>query len=303
MAQKFSNLFRNSRVVWERFWFCSESLLPVRTFRLVFGLLLFSYFLSRTPDLEIFYSDRGILPRAAIPEMMGPLNGVYSLLNFFTSTTMLWVFHSGLLLSLLSMAFGFLPRFSAFIASILHISFMHRNFTVSYGVDAIATYFLVYLSLADGSPRKTHLGSFLSSIAFRFCQIQVCIIYAYSGWMKLAGPKWWRGEAVWDVLINHQLARWDFSWVASFPVIITLLTYATIAWEVYFPILVWIKPLKRLTLLGGVLLHLGIGVALNIPYFAAVMISTYILFLDEVDIQQGYRNLLGLVRQKLKVFS
>ncbi|MEO5970552.1 MAG: hypothetical protein ABIQ95_11545, partial [Bdellovibrionia bacterium] len=85
-----------------------------------------------------------------------------------------------------------------------------------------------------------------------------------------------------------------FSWIGAFPVLIALSTYATMIWEVYFPILVWLKPLRRFTLWGGVMLHLGIGVALNIPYFAAVMISTYILFLDSEEIDR-------LTLKKIKV--
>ena len=262
---------------WSRFWFSSSSSQQIRVFRAVFGIILFAYLASRTLDLELFYSERGILPLAAIPEIIGNVTA-YSLLGYFTSKAMLWIFHITLLISLLTMAFGVFPKISAFIAAVLHVSFLHRNMTVAYGVDAISTYFLVYLCFADGT---SHI---LSSVAFRFAQLQVCIIYFYSGLMKLGGPRWWRGEAVWDVLINHQLARWDFSWVASFPVLITLATYGTIVWEIYFPVLVWIKPVRRATLLGGLLLHLGIGVALNIPYFAAVMVSTYILFLEPGEI-------------------
>jgi hypothetical protein len=144
----------------------------------------------------------------------------------------------------------------------------------------------------------------LSSMAFRFAQIQVCIIYGFSGLMKIEGPHWWRGEAVWDVLINQQLARWDFSWLAAFPIVITLSTYATLLWEVYFPVLIWLKPMRRVTLLVGVMLHLGIGLALNLPYFAGVMIATYILFLDSNEVDQVRRAIQApwvLVVKKIKV--
>jgi hypothetical protein len=274
--------------------------MQVRLFRAAFGLILFGYFASRSLDLELFYSERGILPLSVIPEIISPQK-LYSLLGYFTSRTMLWVFHISLLFSLLTMAFGIFPKISALIASVLHISFLHRNMAVAYGVDAISTYFLIYLCFADGTKQVGNpnaLRVLLSSIAFRFAQIQVCIIYGYSGLMKLEGPHWWRGEAVWDVLTNHQLARWDFTWIAAFPIVITLSTYATIIWEIYFPILIWLKPLRRFTLWGGVMLHLGIGLALNIPYFAAVMISTYILFLNADEIDQLILKKIKVIRSK-----
>lgn len=284
---------------WSRFWFSSRSPSQIRAFRTVFGFILFGYFATRSLDLDLFYTDKGILPLSVLPAIIGTNKGVYSLLTYFTSSTVLWVFHLSFLISLLTLAFGIFPRLSAMIASVLHLTFLHRNMAVAYGVDAISTYFLIYLCLADGSSKgpAESMRSFLSSIAFRFAQIQVCIIYGYSGLMKLEGPRWWRGEAVWDVLINHQLARWDFAWVGAFPLLITLCTYTTIIWEVYFPVLIWVKPLRRITLLAGVMLHLGIGIALNIPYFAAVMISTYLLFLDSGEIDSLVHFFTHLVRK------
>src|SRR5208282_2742533 len=97
-------------------------------------------------------------------------------------------------------------------------------------------------------------------IAFRFSQIQICIIYAFSGFEKLRGIKWWQGEALWDVLANFQVARWDFTWIASFPVLIVVATYLTVLWEIYFPVLVWVRPWSRWMLLFGMVLHIGIGI-------------------------------------------
>ena len=65
------------------------------------------------------------------------------------------------------------------------------------------------------------------------------------------------------------------------PLVIVLMTYSTLIWEIYFPILVWIKPFRKWMLMFGVLLHIGIGVVVNIPFFGALMIIGYIVFLDE----------------------
>jgi hypothetical protein len=156
---------------------------------------------------------------------------------------------------------------------------------VGYGVDSIATFFLFCLSFAN-SAKGGAVSSIFESMALRLLQLQVCIIYGYSGFEKLKGLLWWRGEALWYALANVQIARFDFSWVAHFPILIVIGTYATVLWEVYFPVLVWIKPVQKYVLAFGVLLHIGIAITVYIPFFAGLMISTYVLFLDRELLNQ-----------------
>jgi hypothetical protein len=185
------------------------------------------------------------------------------------------------------MVLGVFPRVSAFLALVLHLSFLHRNMSVAYGVDSISTFFLFCLSFANSKGGKGKSKSaILESVALRLLQIQVCVIYAYSGFEKLKGVLWWKGEAVWYALANYQITRFDFSWIASFPLLIVIATYTTVVWEAYFPVLVWIKPLNRSVLLFGVALHLAIAFFVYIPFFGALMISTYVLFLNPADLNR-----------------
>ena len=153
---------------------------------------------------------------------------------------------------------------------------------------------------ATGECRNNLRYSVLESVALRFLQIQVCVIYGYSGFEKLKGTLWWRGEAVWYALANSQIARFDFSWLSRFPLLIVIATYTTVLWEVYFPILVWLKPIRKYVLLFGILLHLSIAFTVCIPFFGALMISTYILFLDEDELKRLSRALTNFF-SKLKV--
>ena len=194
------------------------------------------------------------------------------------------------------MIFGILPRIAAGIALLAHLSFMHRNMAVIHGVDLIASFYLFYLCLAGGVAReKSRIGMLLNSVAFRLGQIQLCVIYAYSGLYKLRGIHWSQGDAIWYALGNTQLARWDFGWVSHFGVAIAVATYLTMLWEIYFPILIWVKSTRLLMITFGIILHMGIGLALNIPIFAALMITIYALFLTD-------RELISIV-QKFDFFS
>jgi hypothetical protein len=67
--------------------------------------------------------------------------------------------------------------------------------------------------------------------------------------------------------------------MAQMPILITIATYATLVWEIYFPVLVWSGRVRYTWLLGGVLLHASIGIMMNLPFFALLMVGAYSVFL------------------------
>jgi lipid-A-disaccharide synthase-like uncharacterized protein len=287
---------------WNSFWFECRAHARMRVFRSTLGALLFLYYALRTQDVSFFYTDSGILPREVLRDVMD-LRFRYSLLNAWGSDAVVWTAHFAELGALAALTLGWRPRLAAALALVLHISFLHRNMAAAYGMDLIATFFLLYLCGADFAPGSGLIGSHVGSVAFRLSQIQVCVIYAYSGMGKLQGSHWWRGEAVWDVLANAQLARWDFSWASSFPMAVVAATYVTLAWEVYFPVLVWIRPIRYWVLALGVMIHAGIGLTMNIPFFGGIMAVSYLLFLDEADALRIERRAKSLFRRAKKSSS
>lgn len=275
---------------WEKFWFEADGFRPMRLYRFLLGLLLFVAYSIRGLDLRLWFSDQGLLRRELMAWTL-PMEHRYSLLSVFPSDGALWAFHFAFLACLLLVAFGVGGRVVSAIAFVLHVSFLHRNVAVMYGMDLIATFFLFYLFVAKPSGRKPAPESWnalLASVGFRFVQIQLCVIYAYSGWHKLRGIPWWKGEAIWGVIGNYQYARHDFSWVAHFPGLVIFATYSTLLWEIYFPVLVWLRKWRPWMLLFGVALHVGIAVFINIPFFAAIMMVGYCAFLGDVEIKRGF---------------
>jgi hypothetical protein len=256
--------------LWNRFWFESDGRAQVRLFRLGFGLILLACYLIRSLDLDLFYGEHGIMTLGAMPELMPPLYR-YSIFTHFTSHAAIWIGNGAFLASLLLFALGVAPRLMVIAALILHVSFLHRNMAVAYGVDTISCFFLFFLTFADYRRDRDYkpgdLQATLGSMAYRLFQIQICIIYGYSGLKKLKGIAWWNGDAVWQTLADPQLARFDFSWMAHFPVLLAAATFTTLAWEIYFPAVIWFKRARLPFLLLGIFLHLGIGFGINLPFF------------------------------------
>jgi len=277
--------------LWDHFWFQVDGRAQVFLFRKIFCWILFGSYFSRSFDLELLYSNEGLLQVASIPAVLFS-DYRFSILNYLSGVNSLWLFHGLFLTSLVFLAFGCLTWFMSLVALFCHLSFIHRNLGAVYGADTIATYYLFYLCLFEIGESKIFKKIPLSSAVFRLMQIQLCVIYAYSGFEKLRGASWWNGDALWYALMNSQVSRWNMSWVfhdsgASvwFSLPIALASYGVVLWEVYFPVLVWSKRWKFWILGTGAVIHAMIGICFRIPFFAAVMVCAYLLFLDSKELK------------------
>jgi hypothetical protein len=288
---------------WCRFWFETDGRAQMRVFGVGLGLLLFACYAIRSLDLTLFFGEHGLMPSAILPDVM-PMDYRWSIFRVWTSDAALWAGNAVLLAGLLAMAFQAWSgkgrrwaRATTLVVWTVHVSFVHRNLAVAYGVDTISCFYLFYLLFddyrSDADYRAGDLRATLGSMAYRLCQIQLCIIYAYSGLKKLKGYTWWNGEAIWNSLADPQLARADFTYLAHFPMALAAVAYLTLAWETYFPALIWVKPLRKPMLVVGVALHLGIAIGLNLFFFGMLMMLTYVLFLERED----GKRLIGRMRR------
>ena len=278
---------------WTGFWFESYSVARWRLFRVANCSIMFVAYLVRHFSLKDFYSTSiGIY----VPDPSQYVTMAYRwnlFENLLPSPAAAWaipVLHGIYLASLLMLIFAVLPRAAAIVAFVLHISFIHANIGAVYGVDLIFTFYLFFMCLASDRVKQGDQGprAWISSMAFRFAQIQLCIIYAFSGWEKLKGAAWWNGDAMWAVVANPQMARFDFTWLSHLPLVLAFTAYLTLIWEIYFPVLVW-QPRWRLPVLFlGLMFHLSIAGMMKIAYFGLLMIAIYVLFLTDGEVDRAW---------------
>ncbi len=300
---------------WEEFWFAPIDPLPLALFRICLGLNLLVMYGLRHFDLATHYTDAAVIGSAnalsVLPESYRP---AIELFRLITPHPFLW--HWIFLASLVLITMGIGGRISAFIALLLHLAFMQRNVSVVYGADIVTSFFLFSLVLSGGSQALniftwlrarqgvsaesgrdasvsgscSLFGRFkykqkwffdaLTTTGVRLLQIQLCVIYAYTGWEKLKGATWWDGSALWSVMGNSQLMLVDLSWLKDFPIVIGVMTHTALLFEIYFPVLVWMKPLRKWVLLYGCLMHVGIAVLMGLFFFSGAMLSAYWVFVD-----------------------
>lgn len=275
--------------LWDKFWFAPQNLLGLAYMRIFLCGTMFYMYAFRLFNLS-YYAPTSWIHRdsalASLSELYRPTFAWFfwpDSLNF--AVHILFV----ILLGLLTLGIG--GRWIMWLAWVLDMGFIQRNYSVNFGADVIAALFLFYMSFTQSCEhlsvvnlfrrrKSSRASDFLSSMMIRMMQIQICVIYAYTGWEKLKGASWWDGTALWSVMANPQMTTMDFSFLRSIPWIIPIVAYITILFEIYFPAMVAWDKTRHGWLLLGVLFHAGIGLFMGLGPFAVTMVSTYFLFLD-----------------------
>jgi hypothetical protein len=115
------------------------------------------------------------------------------------------------------------------------------------------------------------------NIALTGIKLQICLAYFLAAWFKLTDSDWLSGMAVYQ---TFQLPEYSNALLQSIPQsVCMILTYVTLAYQLLFPVLIWIRPFKIYILTFGILQHLVIAFGMGLFSFGIIMIICYILFL------------------------
>jgi hypothetical protein len=113
-------------------------------------------------------------------------------------------------------------------------------------------------------------------------------VYLSSGLFKLLGAAWRDGSAIHYTTGQNVYGRiFDvYPLPANFDWVLTLITYATLFWEIGFAFLLLNRATRRVALLLGIAMHLGILALMEVGPFSWMMLATYVAFLDPHAVSQ-----------------
>jgi hypothetical protein len=124
---------------------------------------------------------------------------------------------------------------------------------------------------------KKDLRTFFHNIGCIGIIIQVCLAYFLSAYAKLEDKAWTDGKAIEMILSIKHFSLVDTSECRSSAHFLAILVnYVVLFYQLSFPILIWIKPLKKPFLILGVLMHLYIALFMGLVKFGLVMVLPYI---------------------------
>lgn len=184
---------------------------------------------------------------------------------------------------------GLCSRVSAAVAWALSQSFLALNPYAHNAGDTVRTIVLLYLVVAPCGAawsldrwlrRRREPGPvFVYPWPLCLLLVQMAVIYINNGVHKLIGPQWRAGSSLYYVLGDLTLARWSYGELPLPFAVTQLLTWGVLVWELAFPLLVFLPSTRTVTLLLGVLLHVGIGLSMELGVFALYMLCLYLPFI------------------------
>lgn len=285
------------------YWFGDIDARPFALFRIAFGALMLKEALYHLPLAEAFYSDMGILPRHALTALGYE---AFSLMNSLPAAWMAMAFFAVWAGVALALMLGWRTRLMSILNFVLLVSVMNRAPLIATGAEVAQCAFAfwsIFIPLGrcyslDACRSQFAQSPMIYAFPARMMQMQLAIIYIFNAVIKMQGISWRNGDALFQAL-QAQLYTFPLGdWLLMNAPLEVLrgLTHLTLLIEGGFTLLVFapiLQPyLRAVGLLAGIGLHIGIGLAMNVPNFPAIMLLSYLMLLDPRWIDWGGKWLL-----------
>jgi hypothetical protein len=264
----------------------------VAFFRILLGLFLLAELLSRilANFHDIYSPETGVLGNCFASGYASAYSVPPLIFDIDTDGQML-VFMALYGSVLLTFTLGILPRISAFFA-VFMLWLLNTRYNVLYlGWEMYASVLLFwsvllpigssYSILVARREKADALLEWRSPLAFAM-MFQIAFIYFYNGISK-NGDKWMSGHAVKFFLAEYDKMR-PMAWhLIEMDGLLTLLTYATLAFEVLLPLIIffplWNDRFRLIAALSILLFHWSIDLVIDVGNFKYVGTSAAMLLL------------------------
>ena len=205
-------------------------------------------------------------------------------------------------------ALGWRTRWVGIWLYVLTWSLIKRNPLLRTGGDSIVLAMLPFLLLMNTSaylsadsrwrgigegdrPRAGPFAALLHNVGLFGVMLQLCLIYLFAGVYKLLGEHWPQGTAVYYVLRAPEFTLPGLSELIYLnPVLVPTLTYATLAFELSFPLLVWSARTRPIAVGAAVVFHLSTAALMGLVVFAAQALVFQCVLVGDRDYRRIWRR-------------
>lgn len=251
--------------------------------RVGFGLYGLWMIWDLFPRRHLLYGPDGVHPGMSLARH---LSGFKQLLWHFETGIGVDVVVGAFALASACMVVGVFCRGAVLVAFLCHVLLDARNGYASFGADSVYRHMMFWMLFAQCG-RVWSLDAYLrprpaSAVPLwplRCMQIQVAVVYLFTGYFKLKTEVWADGSAVYYALHTFGMQTSCTAWLLEQRAALVGLTYATLVFELVFAVGVF-TSYRFLFLLGGVMLHLGIDLFMMIRLFSLAMFCSYLSYLE-----------------------
>lgn len=276
------------------FFYAEEVPYGLALMRIILPLVLMIAVVPRWPFVRELYSSAGA------PTPLWETYGVDSLLPV-PGGELAVALYTALVFFLVAGSLGWMTRLSLISATLLYAWFSMLDMLgtmTKYNVIAIHALFLLSLShcgsvwSVDAVLARHRHSAFGPPARYpawprRLLQLLVGIIYLAAAMTKMHTPEFFSG----DQLLFWMLTDLNFynplgDYLALYPVLVPVMAYVTIVWEVLFIFLAWRGWGRTCMLSLGLLFHVLTWGVLGLIVFPLVYLCLYLAFINERDVDR-----------------
>jgi hypothetical protein len=284
---------------WNAFWFTPADPLPLAVVRIAAGGLLVWASIVWLLDVDAFFGETGWQQPGNVWRM-NDQPWQWSWYFAASSPGAVRLLAAGTLLAAVMLMLGIATPLAAVVSLAGFVSAVNRAPLNVFGFDDTLGMLLFAVAVGPAGAvlsvdrllapdARADTASVRANLAIRLIQVQLCVVYLFSGCGKLLGASWWEGTALWGAAANLQYRTLDLTWLAGHPLLVNALTLGTLWWEVTYAALVWPRLTRRLVLAMAVLVHLGIGLAMGMMEFGLAMIAANGAFIPAAVLRKVFR--------------
>ena len=269
--------------------------------------ILFNCFLL-LPAGSHFWSYESYIPLANVTEtsLWGKAT---NLLSFEQVSQFYPAFVIGQIVMAILAGLSVSPRLSSALLYFFTINLDNRAMvTMDGGNNLMHILLFLLIFMAPGSGKQTSgwradaqmFGNAVSNAAFFMARVQVALVYATAGLLKVKGALWPKGVALYYTMNVVEYGNEMVGQVMSdWPLLLVFSCYMTVLFQVSFPILIWPRLTRPLMMLIGTIFHVSIIFVMGLTTFGLAMCTSYIFFYTD----EKAAKLLRALRPKSKVYA
>lgn len=252
----------------------------IRAFQFCIGVALLFRCATEGPFAAWLYGPEG-LGRGS----MSPLLGSGAVLFDWIYTEMIAVYAVVVVeaIAALLLITGRAQRLGVALAWISSSVLAWRAIEINDGGDNITHLALFYMLFLAPSNRSAPAGSFAAyfhNLGVVLLIGQVLVLYMTAGMAKAMGEPWTNGTALYLISQADEFSLPSMRWMFLSPFVTVAATYATVLWQVTFPVAVFSR-FKLAYVAVGIAFHVGVAGFMGLVTFSLVMLGAELLLITD----------------------
>ena len=261
--------------------------------------LLLDLALGCLPFFSDGFTSHGLAGSEAFPLRFREGHWYWSALRWLPDASGPYILMVIWIVAAMGLLIGYRPLYTGMICWFCAVSFWNINPWICNGGDQVRN--MVLLIVAFGrtgevwsisATRNRNVRLYVAGWPYKLLILYLICMYFFSGLYKLQSGQWRTGWIMYYV--NHN-RTWSLApeMTQAFPIVLHRLSaWVTLAWELTFPIFLFVPRVRAVILWLGVLFHLGSFLTLEIGSFGTYTLASYAAFVT----WERFREFSGNIR-------